>query len=177
MAQLVEHIVHIDGVTGSSPVATTIQGLSEPFLPKEWVRIFSYLGRTGVGRIEGRHGWFCPCRFLFPYPLSPDSFPVPHRMLRKSQPNIRIIINNSQSFGWDYFFIRRNFTWQRVCFLLTLYTLSLKNQVRQVDLCGDKRQKQYHRTNQNTEYNLNILVLPVAGGVLFLYTHEGVAQT
>ena len=24
MAQLVEHIVHIDGVTGSSPVATTI---------------------------------------------------------------------------------------------------------------------------------------------------------
>ena len=27
MAQLVEHIVHIDGVTGSSPVATTIKGL------------------------------------------------------------------------------------------------------------------------------------------------------
>ena len=28
MAQLVEHIVHIDGVTGSSPVATTNPGLS-----------------------------------------------------------------------------------------------------------------------------------------------------
>ena len=97
---------------GSTPLASTIQGLSEPFLPKEWVRIFSYLGRTGVGRIEGRHGWFCPCRFLFPYPLSPDSFPVPHRMLRKSQLNIRINIYNSQSFGWDYFFIRRNSTWQ-----------------------------------------------------------------
>lgn len=28
MAQLVEHIVHIDGVTGSSPVATTIVSIS-----------------------------------------------------------------------------------------------------------------------------------------------------
>ena len=27
MAQLVEHIVHIDGVTGSSPVATTMKTL------------------------------------------------------------------------------------------------------------------------------------------------------
>ena len=27
MAQLVEHIVHIDGVTGSSPVATTTKEL------------------------------------------------------------------------------------------------------------------------------------------------------
>ena len=36
MAQLVEHIVHIDGVTGSSPVATTINpwkySISEGFL-------------------------------------------------------------------------------------------------------------------------------------------------
>ena len=29
MAQLVEHIVHIDGVTGSSPVATTKHEKSE----------------------------------------------------------------------------------------------------------------------------------------------------
>ena len=36
MAQLVEHIVHIDGVTGSSPVATTTNpwklSISEGFL-------------------------------------------------------------------------------------------------------------------------------------------------
>ena len=33
MAQLVEHIVHIDGVTGSSPVATTKDASKEASFP------------------------------------------------------------------------------------------------------------------------------------------------
>ena len=50
MAQLVEHIVHIDGVTGSSPVGTTIQksleviGLS---------RLFCYQHKTKEAAVSG----------------------------------------------------------------------------------------------------------------------------
>ncbi len=46
MAQLVEHIVHIDGVTGSSPVATTREALesqgSRAFLSLAGERMFSH---------------------------------------------------------------------------------------------------------------------------------------
>ena len=67
LAQLVEHIVHIDGVTGSSPVQTTILDPSEPPFPpwerrsdgsfalhktqkcqKPSVRGFSYCGDHGT---------------------------------------------------------------------------------------------------------------------------------
>ena len=43
MAQLVEHIVHIDGVTGSSPVATTIS------LTSLLVRLFLTLPQYSKG--------------------------------------------------------------------------------------------------------------------------------
>ena len=36
LAQLVEHIVHIDGVTGSSPVQTTMRGISAVGSAFEW---------------------------------------------------------------------------------------------------------------------------------------------
>ena len=39
MAQLVEHIVHIDGVTGSSPVPSTKQFVLEPDSLRERVRV------------------------------------------------------------------------------------------------------------------------------------------
>ena len=49
LAQLVEHIVHIDGVTGSSPVQTTILEKSELNPDWEWVRISCfYLGNRRV---------------------------------------------------------------------------------------------------------------------------------
>ena len=41
MAQLVEHIVHIDGVTGSSPVSTTKK-------PRQSVEVF-FIGSEEVG--------------------------------------------------------------------------------------------------------------------------------
>ena len=41
MAQLVEHIVHIDGVTGSSPVATTSRALVNITFSRVFIFVFS----------------------------------------------------------------------------------------------------------------------------------------
>ena len=45
MAQLVEHIVHIDGVTGSSPVATTRE-------PNRKVRLYLVYGEDEHGELS-----------------------------------------------------------------------------------------------------------------------------
>ena len=51
MAQLVEHIVHIDGVTGSSPVATTTRLAS--LLARFLLTLLPYLkGRESHGEIH-----------------------------------------------------------------------------------------------------------------------------
>ena len=47
MAQLVEHIVHIDGVTGSSPVATTTTPENTSFFGDFSYPLFSVPARQG----------------------------------------------------------------------------------------------------------------------------------
>ena len=47
MAQSVEHIVHIDGVTGSSPVATTTR-----LAGRNVCQVFSYLAKQVFSGIE-----------------------------------------------------------------------------------------------------------------------------
>ena len=82
---MVEHIVHIDGVTGSSPVSTTILEKSELNPDWEWVRISRFYKRncrvTGNLRkgVTGKRGIFGPIQsaksiwLLFHYPTSKES--------------------------------------------------------------------------------------------------------
>ena len=83
LAQLVEHIVHIDGVTGSSPVQTTILEKSELNPDWEWVRISCfYLGNRCITEesrkgVTGKQEILCPIHAsiwtLFHYPMDKES--------------------------------------------------------------------------------------------------------
>ncbi len=66
MAQLVEHIVHIDGVTGSSPVATTKDASKEASFP--------FILNEALSRSEADHhrqkkpeGFILPADYRIPY--------------------------------------------------------------------------------------------------------------
>ena len=58
MAQLVEHIVHIDGVTGSSPVATTKNPRIARFEGFYFRAMFESCQKAAMGDLLTRHDRF-----------------------------------------------------------------------------------------------------------------------